>query len=238
MKRISVALALLAAVTFVVAGCGGGGGGTGGGGGVDPSTITTLSGHVLDTTGSPVTNAQVTVDTGAARSILSGTTNSSGAYSIGSVPLGVSINIKVSKVGMNDILMNGLTIGTDAGSAVGMEILASSEAPPAGSTVSISPAFNDLATGETRTYSIEVLNSSGTLITPNSLTGWKSSVVVSGAATGRINTDDPTSFKVTGGTAGKAAKVTVLVTLANGDFAAASASVTIKSVDVPPPPPM
>lgn len=235
MKRFFMALVLIAAVTVVLTGCGGGGGG-GGGGTITPKT--TLSGRVFDTNGTPISGATVTVDSGAVKAIVSGTTNVNGQYSIANVPKGVLLNIQVSKTGITTTLLTGLTISATAGSSVGMDIVANSQSPPVGSTVELSPTMTDLYTGDTIGFDIVVKNSVGDPIYPSSGSGWQSAVVVSGAATAHIQADSPGTFLVTGGTAGQSATITVLVTRSDGSLAYTSKTLTIKDMEGPPPPPI
>jgi hypothetical protein len=234
MKRICVALAVLAVVTIIVAGCGGGGGGTGGGGDITPKT--TLSGRVINSLGEPVSGAQVAVDTGSARAILTGTTDSSGQYSIGNVPVGVTINISVTSGG-NTTQLSNLTIGTDAGSASGMNVVVGGEAIPSGCTVHILPDPMAVYTGETSYGEIEVHDQYGEIINPTAGSGWKATVVVTGAATLQIK-DSATTFGIRGGTVNQTAKITVLVTTTSGSVISTTQTVTIKNMDTPPGPPL
>ncbi len=238
MKRLYLALVLMAVVTVALTGCGGGGGGGGGGTPPDTTPRTTLSGRVFDTNGTPISGATVTVDSGTVKAIVSTTTNANGQYSIGNIPKGVLLNIQISKTGITTTIMNGLTIGLDAGSAVGMDIVANSQGPPVGSTVSLSPTLTDIYTGDTLSFDVVVKNSVGDPIYPTSGSGWQSSLVVSGAATGHIQADSPGTFSITGGTVGQTAKITVLVIRSDGSIASTSTTVTIKNMEGPPPPPI
>jgi len=232
MKRIHVALALLAAATFVVTGCGGGGGG--GGGVTTPKT--TLSGRVLDSYGGTISGALVTVDTGSTKAVLSGTTNSSGYYSIGNVPVGVTINISVSSGG-NSTQLNGLTIGTDAGSGTGMNVVLGGQAIPSGYTLSIAPDSLSVYAGEASIASIKVYDQFEQEVLPTESSGWKTSVVVTGSATLLLG-ESATTFGVKGGTLNQTAKMTVLGVTTGGSLISASKVVTIQSMDLPPNPPI
>jgi hypothetical protein len=231
MKRIHVALALLAAATFVVTGCGGGGGGGG-----DTTPKTTLSGRVLDSYGGTISGAQVNVDTGSTKAVLSGTANSSGYYSIGSVPLGVTINISVTSGG-NSIQLNGLTIGTDAGSSTGMNVVLGGQAIPNGCTLSIAPDSLSVYAGETSIASIKVYDQFEQEVLPTESSSWKAGVVVTGSATLQLG-ESATTFGVKGGTLNQTAKITVLGVTAGGAVIGANKIVTIQSMDQPPPPPL
>ncbi len=236
MKRIFVALAVLAVAAVVIAGCGGGGGGNGGGGGGGDTA--TLSGRVLDTSGSPVSGATVAVDTGTttSKAILSATTNTSGQYSIANVPLGVTFNMSVTSGG-NTTQMNGLSIGTDAGSSASMNVVVGGDTIPAGSTVEILPSPLPVYAGETSIAQIKIHNQYGDEIAPAAGHQWKASIVVTGSATAQLS-DELNAFGVKGGTVGQNARITVLVVMSNGNLASASQTVTVQDMSLPPPPPL
>ena len=234
MKRIQVALAILAAATFAVTGCGGGGGGGGGG---NPGVTTSLQGRVLDYMGSPVDGAQLSSSGGNKAPAI---TNSLGVYTLTGVPVGTSITITISKLGLTTKTLTGVVIDPTAGNAADMDVVMNNEAPPAGSSISIKPlsGATEVVFAEPRTFAIEVRNSSGMIIYPNRDSGWMATLIVTGAAYGAISESEPSQFQVSGTEANKQAKITVLMARADGTLAPASVTVTVKESDMPPPPPL
>ena len=211
---------------------GGGGGGTG---------TTSLHGTVLDSYGSPVDGAQVNWSGGTKAPAY---TNFLGEYTLTGVPVGTSITITISKAGLTTKTLNGVVIDPAAGTTASMDIVMTSEAPPAGSKISIHP-YNPYDSSQTieivlddpRTFQVEVRNATGTLIYPSISSGWMATVIVTGAADGTVLADDPTLFQVTGTQLGATAKITVLLARADGTLASTTVATTVTDVVTPPPPP-
>ena len=236
MKRIFVALAVLAVAAVVITGCGGGGGSSSGGDtGGDTTLVTTLTGHILDVSGNPAVGATVSVDTGT-RAILAATTNSSGLYSIQNVPMGVQFNMSVT-YGGNTTQMNQLSIATTSGRVTNMNVVVGGDVAPAGSTVEFDPSYIPVYAGETSTIQFRVRNQYGDEVIPTSGHGWRASVVVTGGATLQTS-DQLNAFSVRGGTAGQTARITVMVVMSNGFLASKTQTVTVQDMSGPPPPPM
>ena len=241
MKRIRVALAIMAAATFIVTGCGGGGGGGGGG---DNTVTTSLQGRVLDPYGTPVEGASVS-STGGTKA--AATTNSLGMYTLAGVPVDTSITITITKSGFTTKTLTGVVIdGATAGSSADMDIVMASDAPPANSTIRIVPYYSSQSVAVyldvPQYFRIEVKNSSGTVIYPSVASAWTPTIIITGAAYGAIGagTDDydPTLFWVTGTTVNQQVKITALLQRADGTLATYTVSTTVQSTDMPPPPPI
>lgn len=229
MKRASLVLAILAATTVIIAGCGGGGGG-----GNPPGSTTTLTGYVVDSSGLGVSGASVTVTTGGDRAIISDTTSGSGQYTLENVPLGEAFTVQLVKTGLPDATFNELTIGEDAGDTTYMDFVMGDVAAPEQSTLDISPTDMVVYEGETSEFDIVVSDSEVQLVT----TPVSACVVITGSATGGMKANDAKVFEVTGIEAGQTAKITVLVLMSNGQLLVEQRTVTIQSMEGPPPPPI
>ena len=236
-RYCNIMFVILLTAGAIIAGCGGGGGG-GGGGSV---TLTgTLTGTVLDVGGVRVGGATVTVS-GSSIATVSGTTNSSGYFSISGVPLGVGITITISKTGLVTKIFDGISLNPTGTTSVDLDVVMSSESPPAGSTLSLQLANGDpmpaqIYVDEERWFKVIVMNGYGDVIYPMD-SGWKASVFVTGNAGSNISTDDPSLFKITANAKGSAT-ITILLTRVDGTLATKTVTMPIEDMESPPPPPL
>ena len=232
MKRIHALLALIAVISLTIAGCGGGGGG---GGGSTPTTVT-LIGRVLNSSGTAVSGVTVSIITGT-RATITGTTNSSGIYSIANVPLGVSFDVSASGGGITTQSWTAIILnGTVSGSSARMEIALQPDAPPAGSTIEILPDISQIALGTTPIVTVRVKDDIGTVLHSNYQALW---TVVGNVPTTLLNSSPyyGKALQLTGDAVGHEARVTATVLLADGSTASDTMDVEVVSDDVEPPPP-
>lgn len=209
MKRIHVALAILAAATFAITGCGGGGGAGGGGGGIlvtlSPSSVTIR----------PSTSVNLTA-------AVSGTTNTAVQWTQVGGNLMVLGNTGTftapSSEGTCRVTATSLADNTRSAIA---NIVVSNSAPVGNVTVTISPDYVPLSPGGYIDLTATVSGSSNTAVT------WAKS---GGSLSGSGNTIRFTAPSAEG-------TYTVTATSVADASKSASAQILV-TADMPPPPPL
>lgn len=232
--RASHLLALLAAALFTaLAGCGGGGGGgsTGGGGVV---TTTAIIGRVVDMDGNGIVGASLQATTGADRAILTTTTGDGGQYTLSGIPVGTDFDLAVTIGGNPTTSYQGLRVGAPINGFSPMDVVVAPDAPPVGSTISITPPGTTVTVATLPSYSVRLDQGNGII-----LSGYPAVWTVSGAE--GFLSGGGLYYAVVPGAVGSRITLRAMVRLENGHVIFAERTMTVVSPggddDNPPDPP-